>query len=479
MAAKQYVNFSGLSKYDELIKQYVGTKDAKSIKSLSVSGNTVSFFKTENASGTAAYTVNIPDVSGFMSKIASATGGKIVTSVAGGEVAESATAISDLATNAFVGAIPAGATATTVTGYAKEVADSKDSAIATAQSAAEAAQSDVDALETYVGEIPSTATATTVVGYAEEVADAVADDLNALDQSLSAVAKSGNAADVTYDNTTSGLTADDVQEAIDELAEASAGGVASKTIWFTDNSAGQSDYAKVYKIYQGANAPDAQSSPASLVGTINIPKDQVLQDASIVTITYSDGKLYDGTTDVTALIKGSDTPTSADAGKYMKFIMQNVTDPLYANLSEFIDIYTGGTTTEATVSISNANEITVTIGEIDGSKLAASSVAKAKLASGVQASLDLADSAVQSVAEGATNGTVAVDGTDVAVHGLGSAAYTASTAYDVAGAASNVQDTVTGVSTDTSANLTLYGLRAYADDATEAVPNSSIEGLFS
>ena len=37
--------------------------------------------------------------------------------------------------------------------------------------------------------------------------------------------------------------------------------------------------------------------------------------------------------------------------------------------------------------------------------------------------------AVQSVAQGSTNGTIAVDGTDVAVKGLGSAAYTASTAY--------------------------------------------------
>lgn len=37
------------------------------------------------------------------------------------------------------------------------------------------------------------------------------------------------------------------------------------------------------------------------------------------------------------------------------------------------------------------------------------------------------------VAEGTANGTIAVNGDDVAVHGLGSAAYTASTAYDAAG----------------------------------------------
>lgn len=39
---------------------------------------------------------------------------------------------------------------------------------------------------------------------------------------------------------------------------------------------------------------------------------------------------------------------------------------------------------------------------------------------------------VYSVEEGATNGTIAVNGADVAVHGLGSAAYTASTAYATA-----------------------------------------------
>ncbi|MBQ6012276.1 MAG: hypothetical protein IJL23_04135 [Alphaproteobacteria bacterium] len=40
-----------------------------------------------------------------------------------------------------------------------------------------------------------------------------------------------------------------------------------------------------------------------------------------------------------------------------------------------------------------------------------------------------ADGAVQNVSEGSTNGTVSVDGTDVAVHGLGSAAYSATTDY--------------------------------------------------
>lgn len=48
---------------------------------------------------------------------------------------------------------------------------------------------------------------------------------------------------------------------------------------------------------------------------------------------------------------------------------------------------------------------------------------------------DKADTAVQEVVEGTTNGTISVDSNEVAVHGLGSAAFTDSSAYDAAGAA--------------------------------------------
>jgi len=68
-------------------------------------------------------------------------------------------------------------------------------------------------------------------------------------------------------------------------------------------------------------------------------------------------------------------------------------------------------------------------------------VTKAKLAQAVQDSLD---GAVQSVTEGSTNGTVAVDGTDVAVHGLGSAAFANTTAFDAAGDAAAVQAAIEG-----------------------------------
>ena len=58
-----------------------------------------------------------------------------------------------------------------------------------------------------------------------------------------------------------------------------------------------------------------------------------------------------------------------------------------------------------------------------------------------------ANSAVKSVTEGTTNGTVFVDGTNVAVHGLGSAAYTESTAYASAAQGTKADNAETNIGT--------------------------------
>lgn len=78
--------------------------------------------------------------------------------------------------------------------------------------------------------------------------------------------------------------------------------------------------------------------------------------------------------------------------------------------------------------------------------------------------------------EGTANGTVAFNGTNVAVHGLGSAAYTNSTAYDAAGAAAGVQTALTGTAEDTASDLTLNGLKKYVDqEVTGAVADAASE----
>lgn len=67
----------------------------------------------------------------------------------------------------------------------------------------------------------------------------------------------------------------------------------------------------------------------------------------------------------------------------------------------------------------------------------------------------LADTAVQSVVTGTEDGTIAVDGTNVPVKGLGSAAYKAATAFDEAGAAQAAQEAA-----ETTASNLVDGLKA-------------------
>ena len=81
----------------------------------------------------------------------------------------------------------------------------------------------------------------------------------------------------------------------------------------------------------------------------------------------------------------------------------------------------------------------------------------------------LADSAVQSVVEGTANGTIKVDNVAVSVHGLGSAAYTASTAYDASGAAATAKSQVIGANTDASSANTVWAAKKWGTEEATAV----------
>lgn len=69
------------------------------------------------------------------------------------------------------------------------------------------------------------------------------------------------------------------------------------------------------------------------------------------------------------------------------------------------------------------------------------------------------------LATGSANGTVAFDGQDVSVKGLGSAAYTEASAYDAAGSADAAKNAVIGSDADASSANTVYGAKAYTDEA--------------
>ena len=310
-------------------------------------------------------------------------------------------------------------------------------------------------------------------------ADGVVDNDSGTDIVLEEVAVTGAAADVSVADASGYFTSTDVEGVLAELAQASSGGVSSKTVYITE-TAGQSGdaFSKRYGIYQGANGSSSSPVVGEKLADIDIPKDMFVEEGSVVDITYSEGHLYDGVTDVTELIKGAGgTATAADAGKYIKLIIANATSStLYIAAADLVDIYTAEqNASQVQIAIDNNNVISATIvaGSIDTTELADGAVTTAKLddeavttakiddeavttakiddeavtlgklASGVQTSLGLADSAVQSVTASdpttGTDGTFEVDGTEVAIKGLGSAAYTASSAYDPAGSASTAE----------------------------------------
>lgn len=143
-----------------------------------------------------------------------------------------------------------------------------------------------------------------------------------------------------------------------------------KTVFLVDESAGQSQYAKVYHFYQGEDSSDMTQNVS--LGVINLPKDLVVRAGSVVAITWDEAtsKLMDGNVDVTDLIVPSgETPSADYAGKYIKLEIQNQDDPIYINVKDLVDIYTGGTNAEATVTIDNNNAITVTINKVAATKI--------------------------------------------------------------------------------------------------------------
>lgn len=180
---------------------------------------------------------------------------------------------------------------------------------------------------------------------------------------------------------------------------------------------------------------------------IDIPKDLVVKSGSVAT--YSAGNLPEGV---------------AEAGTYIVIVLSN-DDTLYIKADGLVDVYGGAVASDKIITV-NVDPATKTI----TATIADGSVTKAKLAVDVQTSLGKADSAVQSVATGSDNGTIAVDGTDVAVKGLGDAAYTTVEALNAAakGYADAAKNEVLGTAFDSESEMTVAGVRNFAEKQAEA-----------
>ncbi len=187
------------------------------------------------------------------------------------------------------------------------------------------------------------------------------------------------------------------------------------------------------------------------ITVIDIPKDMVVSSGEVVK-----------------------DPKGQEPGTYICLTLANATqDKIYINVAGLVDIYTaaeGATEVQLAFGGANGHEVSATL--VDGGvstdkiadaavvtgKIADKNVTKAKLEQAVQDSLGKADSAVQTVAEGTANGEILVDGEAVKVHGLGTAAYQNSDAFDAKDAAANVKTELLGDETTPGAE-TIRGVK--------------------
>lgn len=189
---------------------------------------------------------------------------------------------------------------------------------------------------------------------------------------------------------------------------------------------------------------------------IDIPKDMVVKSGSVAT--YSTGNLPDGV---------------AEAGTYIVIVLSN-DDTLYIKADGLVDVYGGGVASDKIITVNvdpTSKTITATIA--DGS------ITKTKLAAAVQTSLDKADSAVQKVEAGTTNGTIKVDEKEVAVAGLKDAAFATVESINTTaqGYVNTAKAALEGTTTDTDESVTIAGAKKYADKVAGAVATNANTAL--
>ena len=194
------------------------------------------------------------------------------------------------------------------------------------------------------------------------------------------------------------------------------------------------DYAAIYQLTK-------DGTPVGV--DINIPKDMVVQSGEVVK-----------------------NPVGQTAGTYVVLTLANATsDKLYINVDSLIEYVTGGDAADGIITTSVSDDFVLTATINNGT------ITKEKLVTAVQTSLGKADTALQKadIKTGTANGNISVGGADVAVKGLGDAAY--ATVASLNSTAKGYADAVLGTSADTADKNTVYGVKASVTALTETVGN--------
>ena len=227
-----------------------------------------------------------------------------------------------------------------------------------------------------IGTSDNESTADTIYGakkYADEKAGA------ASELAQSAIDRANEVGEDVGDVDTLATENKEVVKAINEVLAAVGTGGTAAVVTVTEK--GSTDaYAQVYEIKQGTTT----------VGTINIPKELVVESGEIV-----------------------ENPSGQAAGTYIKLTLQNVEEPLYIDVAKLVDVYTAqqnATQVQLNVDASNVISATIVASSITSTELAVNAVVTAKIADknvtkdklsdAVQTSLGKADTAYQKPTNG-------------------------------------------------------------------------------
>ena len=444
MATKQFMTLNNLTLYDQLIKAKMATDiseaEARSLHTVVLDGTTLKFYREEEPVGSAtpAYSISLPqqDLSNYLQKITSATGGKVVASVNDGTIEESAIDVSDLVVSSDLADVATSGEAGDVTYDNTESGLTATDVQSAIDELAEQSSGGVASKTVYITETSGASGDPYSKRYGIYQGDqgsasspVVAEKLADIDIPKDMVVEDGAVVDVVFkasDNTLheGSESGTDVTAEIMGSATPTASD-AGKYIKLTIANASSShlwikatDLVDIYTTEQNATQVQLSIDNNNVISA-------VLVDGGVATAKLADGA-------VTAVKLATDSVTTA------KIVDANVT----------------------------------------ADKLASNAVTTAKIADDAVTADKVAISAhTESQTAGADGVAISVTTTDGQVSAV--SASIASNTYDAYGSASAVETALIGSSTDTGSANTIYGAKAYADASTEAIAEADIRALFS
>ena len=199
----------------------------------------------------------------------------------------------------------------------------------------------------------------TIKGIKETDGKIAAGTTTANDVTFAAVAATGAAADVTVADSGDNFSSSNLEDALAELADAVATATAAGDVTCETSEPVSGDILRTYSFYQGVlSGDDAAAKAAKKIIDVNVPRDYLVKSAEVKTVTTAD-----------------DPYTGAEVGdKYIDFVI-NTKDSagtathLYLPVNDLVDVYTGSTGAEVTITVGNDNSISASINKISATKI--------------------------------------------------------------------------------------------------------------